>query len=165
MSVVRLPVPLLRQIAGAAEAAYPRECCGLIAGTGDTEAGIDVTRAVVAANVHPDGGHDRFEVDPQARFDLMRELGEIGGRPPSAERLVGHYHSHPDHLATPSATDLACAFEPNLVWLIVGVDGGAATAVTAHLLDADAGRFRQIPLRRPDGGPHDIAPDPGPATA
>lgn len=143
----------------AAETAYPLECCGLLAGASGAAGRRTVTRVVESDNVHPTGGRDRFEVDPKVRFELMRELGEIGERPAGPERLIGHYHSHPDHPPMPSATDLASAFEPELVWIIIGLKDGRARQVAAHVLDENAGAFRQIPLRGPSGAPYAVAPD------
>jgi len=143
----------------AAETAYPLECCGLLAGIHETPDSRRVTRVVPSANVHPTGGRDRFEVDPQVRFDLMRDLGEIGDRPAGPERLIGHYHSHPDHPPLPSRTDLDAAFEPDLAWIIIGLRDGQARQVAAHILDPDAGAFRQIPLRGTNGAPYAVAPD------
>lgn len=136
-----IPRPLLDQMAQSAEHAYPEECCGLLIGHGDDATGIAVTRVAASRNVAEGRQRDRFEVDPRLRFDLMRALE--GG----SERIVGHYHSHPDHPARPSAHDSEMAWEPDLVWLIVSVANGRADEITAHMFDPDAGRFREIPLQ------------------
>ena len=128
----------LKQIADAAEAAYPVECCGLLIGTGRRD--LRVTRVVASPNLAA-GRNDRFEVDPALRLRLMRELGD------GPERLIGHYHSHPDHPAEPSAIDLAMAFEPELVWLIVAVEAGQAIQMAAHRPDPAGRRFRPVRLR------------------
>jgi [CysO sulfur-carrier protein]-S-L-cysteine hydrolase len=122
--VIVVPEAGIAGIVAAAEAAYPRECCGLLAGR-TTPGGILVTRVVASRNTADGDQRDRFEVDPQVRFDLMRALEG------SDERLVGHYHSHPDHPAIPSATDRRMAHEPDLVWLITAVAAGRATATRA----------------------------------
>ncbi len=137
--MLEIPAHLLRRVVDAAEAAYPAECCGLLAGTGAR--GLRVTRVVPAANLLAAERADRFEVDPAARLALMRELGD------GPERLIGHYHSHPDQPPEPSATDLAMAWEPELVWLITAVCAGQAIATTAHRLDPARGRFRPLRLR------------------
>ncbi|OFX10626.1 MAG: hypothetical protein A2516_07735 [Alphaproteobacteria bacterium RIFOXYD12_FULL_60_8] len=98
-----------------AEAAYPAECCGLLLGREE-----QITAVIPAANLRACEGNDMFEVDPQVRFEVER------GARAGGDRLIGHYHSHPDHPAQPSATDRAMAFEPNLIWLIVPVAGGSA---------------------------------------
>lgn len=138
--MLALPAPLLRQIADAAEAAWPEECCGLLVGRGRRVA--RVTRIAPSPNLAAGSG-DRFEIDPGLRFRLMRELAAAGGD----ERILGHYHSHPDHPAEPSARDLAMALEPDLLWLIVAVSGGQVIHAAAHRLDPAAGRFRPVALR------------------
>lgn len=131
---------LMEQITKAAQDAYPDECCGLLAGTGDIDSEIVVTRVQPSRNVSPEGTRDRFEVDPKVRFDLMRELED------GPERIVGHYHSHPDHPPEPSEHDLKMAFEPDLLWLIVGVEEGRAVTTTAHRVDAEATAFHEVSL-------------------
>lgn len=144
--MIRVPEPIVRTIEAAAEAAYPDECCGLLIGR-DIEAGaIVVTNVAPSANVAAGNHADSFEVDPQVRFDVMRRLDVKNEKGGAAERIVGHYHSHPDHPPEPSARDLEMAYEPDLVWVIVAVDKGRAAAMRAHRLDEAAGRFREIEL-------------------
>jgi proteasome lid subunit RPN8/RPN11 len=136
----------LRQIADAAEAAYPGECCGLLVGVQHKNGVHEVKRVTPSRNLGK--APDRFEIDPQLWVDVTR--AHRGG----AMRVVGLYHSHPDGPAQPSAIDLEAAWGEELVWLIVAVDGkgGAAQAVhvTAHLLDHGGRQFREIPLRTGD---------------
>ena len=137
--MIRLTRDHMRQIADAAEAAYPKECCGLLVGRDGDGDGLEVREIHPSANLAP-GGHDRFEVDPGLRFDLQRRLR--GG----PDRVIGLYHSQPDHPARPSRTDLKEAWEPELVWLIVAVERGHAIHTTAHRLVADGSRFEEIAL-------------------
>ncbi|MEE2761705.1 MAG: M67 family metallopeptidase [Pseudomonadota bacterium] len=131
-----------RRILDLAAAAYPAECCGLLVGV-ESEAGDwTVTRLVPAANVAPEepshSARDRFEVDPQIRIDLERELRD------QEENVIGHYHSHPDYPAVPSATDLAKAYEPSLCWVIASVMTGKASELAAFRLFED--RFVSVAL-------------------
>lgn len=105
------------------------EVCGLLLG-GDT-----IGIAVPARNVHPDPTR-HFEIDPAALFAAIR--AERAGGP----ALIGYYHSHPNGLAEPSATDRASAAPDGRLWLIVA--GDAVTAWRAGVngfdpveLDAD----------------------------
>jgi proteasome lid subunit RPN8/RPN11 len=138
--VILLPAPLLRRIEAAARAAYPEECCGLLIGCREPEGRVRVTRIAESVNVAPPPHRDRFEVDPALRFSLMRGLRGSG------EEIVGHYHSHPDGPARPSARDAAQAYEPELVWLVVAVVGDRSTATTAWLYDPAIAAFRPVPL-------------------
>jgi proteasome lid subunit RPN8/RPN11 len=139
--VIEIGSRQLSQIARAAEAAYPEECCGLLVGEGGEGGGWRLSRVEASANVAEGDRRRRFEVDPRLLIRLHRELR--GG----AERVIGVYHSHPDHPAEPSAHDLKRALEPGLVWLITSVVDGRAGDTTAHVLAADGGRFDPIALR------------------
>lgn len=135
----------LLDITREAVSAYPDECCGLLVGRrGDSE--TTVTRVVPSPNLALDDSgkarrRDRFEVDPEIRFKVMRECEGTN------EDIVGHYHSHPDHPPKPSPYDLEMALEPELIWLIVAVEKGAAGEVTAYRFDERARTFREVPLR------------------
>jgi proteasome lid subunit RPN8/RPN11 len=106
----------------AAESAYPRECCGLLIGNGADR--ILVTEIHASANVAEEPTH-RFEIDPQLQFDLLRAVRGTG------ERVVGHFHSHPNGAATLSRHDLEMAHDPEAVWLLIPVaaSGRAETPV------------------------------------
>jgi len=123
-SALILPASVRAVILDHVRAGWPREACGLLSGRDTSEGAILVEAAHPTANVDASGRPDRFEVDPAARFALMRELR--GG--PS--RLVGHFHSHPGTAPTPSETDRRAAFEPDLAWLIVGLSGAQDAAPT-----------------------------------
>jgi proteasome lid subunit RPN8/RPN11 len=140
--MIQLSPSALHKITDAAEKAYPDECCGLLAGWRHSDNALSVSRVVASCNVAAGKTHDSFEVDPQVRFDLMRELDEAGGE----EEIIGHYHSHPNHPAEPSARDLAMAYEPDLIWVIVALQDGRATETTAHALAPDGSQFQRIPL-------------------
>jgi proteasome lid subunit RPN8/RPN11 len=62
---------------------------------------------------------DRFEIDPALQFHWQRHLRG------TAESVIGHYHSHPKGPAAPSATDIAEANDPALLWLITSLAGEA----------------------------------------
>jgi proteasome lid subunit RPN8/RPN11 len=138
--VIVLCRSLLGRIVDAAEAAYPEECCGLLVGQMEELGIFRVSRAEASRNLAAAGRHMHFEVDPQLRFDLMRDLA--GGD----QRIIGHYHSHPDHPAEPSDRDLEMAWEPLLAWLIIAVENGKAVQTAAFLLDKENHLWRQIGL-------------------
>ena len=60
----------------------------------------------------------RFEIDPQERIHIERELRD------TKEKVIGHFHSHPNNTSLPSKTDIEMAFEPQLLWLIVSIVDG-----------------------------------------
>jgi proteasome lid subunit RPN8/RPN11 len=123
---VRIRREILQVLLDAAAAAPDREVCGLLFGSSE---GIDSAEA--AENVAERPG-DSFEIDPRVLFAALR-AERAGG-----ERLIGHYHSHPNGRAEPSPRDLAAA-EPGKLWLIIG--GGIA-----RLWIMENGGFRELQL-------------------
>jgi len=130
----------LAAIEDGARAAWPAEACGLLIGGGDGRR-LVVDAVLPAANLRADTS-DRFELDPRVRLAAEKSCRGTG------RRVLGHWHSHPNGRARPSATDLAMAFEPELVWLIVAATGPDAPCRSrAFRPDPTAGRFRPIALR------------------
>ncbi len=82
---------------------YPDEICGVLVGNSsgvDLAACREVRVAVRARNIETVRRNDRYQLDPadMARASaLAREQGL---------EIVGFYHSHPDHPAVASVTDL-----------------------------------------------------------
>jgi proteasome lid subunit RPN8/RPN11 len=109
-----------------AEAAPCRETCGLLFGSADR-----IYRAQPVENV-AFRAEDTFEIDPRALFAALR-AERAGG-----DKLIGHYHSHPNGSAEPSPRDLAAA-EVGKLWLILG--GGIA-----RLWIMENGGFRELQL-------------------
>lgn len=96
--------------------AYPHECCGVLIGRieGDSRVALEAART---GNLNVQRAHDRFELDPK---DYMR--ADLEARKRGLD-IIGVYHSHPDHPARPSETDLAAAWE-GYSYVIVAVNKG-----------------------------------------
>lgn len=109
------------------EETYPHECCGVLLGQmdGDTRT---VTSAARAGNTRTDSAHNRYNIDPK---DLIRIQREGRGR---GEDIVGFYHSHPDHPAQWSQTDLAEAHWFGCSYVITGVEKGKAKTTNSFEL-------------------------------
>jgi proteasome lid subunit RPN8/RPN11 len=108
----------------AARAAYPEECCGLIVGDRDSGA-VTVVDLVPAANV-AERPREGFAVDPQVQFDVLRRSRA------AARHVIGHYHSHPNGSAILSDRDLAMAFDPGAVWIVIPVTAAGPGAPAAY---------------------------------
>ena len=138
--VISLSEQQFKIIQATAEAAYPAECCGLLAGNILAENHI-VKRVIPSPNIVADQAKDRFEIDPQIHINLERELRG------SLDQIIGHYHSHPDHPPVPSETDLKMAYGPILIWLIAAVDKGKFVDLKAHQINETKQHFEEIALR------------------
>lgn len=148
MTSLEIEADVLWRVRRAAESAYPEECCGFLLGR-RRSGGVRVTAERPEPNVAPaEERGRRFLVEPRAllrmvRRDRGRRRTEAGSDTPAAKRdggtdeLVGFYHSHPDHDARLSPTDLEYAGSwPRTVWLIVPVAGGEAGAERAWWIPA-----------------------------
>lgn len=105
------------------EATYPDECCGVLLGHVD-EGVTMIVDAVRAGNIRTDSAHDRYQIAPQELIRIQREARQQG------LDIVGFYHSHPDHPAQWSKTDLAEAHWFGCSYVITSVvsDGAGETA-------------------------------------
>jgi len=137
--MITLGADQLAAIEGAAAAAFPSECCGLLVGCVGTGGAVEVSRIVPSPNLAKAPAR-RFEIDPQLWFELGKALE--GG----CERIVGLYHSHPGGGAAPSRTDRDSAWEPDQVWLITAVVEGQANQTRAFLFEDMERGFREIRL-------------------
>jgi proteasome lid subunit RPN8/RPN11 len=138
--VLRLPAGLATAIRDAAARAFPNECCGLIEGI-DTGEGWQAFAIHEAANLS-ENPRQKFLVDPQLQFDLLRRLRG------SARRIVGCFHSHPVGSAEPSATDRSEASESDFLYVIAaGGDGEREKfQLQAFVFDAQARAFLNVLL-------------------
>jgi proteasome lid subunit RPN8/RPN11 len=114
------------QIRRHAEAAYPNECCGVLLGgwAGEIRTILE-TVSVENVSANP---QNHYEISSP---DLINILSHARS---AALEILGFYHSHPDHPAQPSATDLAEAHWIACSYLITSVRYGAAETTNSFLL-------------------------------
>lgn len=140
---LRLPPNVARAIDARAREHYPHEACGLLVGRCG-EHGVLVTRAEEARNLAVDRLADRYRLDP----DDFRAADEAARR--DGLDIVGIWHSHPDHPARPSATDLRAAW-PGYSYLIVSVSAAGITERRSWRLDGKTFIEQEIELGASDG--------------
>jgi proteasome lid subunit RPN8/RPN11 len=70
----------------------------------------------------------RYEIDPRELLRIQRDARENG------QEIVGFYHSHPDHPATWSQTDLQEAHWIGCSYVIVSVPEGVSAEVRSFRL-------------------------------
>ena len=110
------------------EEAYPEESCGVLAGK-FRDGGSAAVSAIRCDNTRRDSAHNRYAIDPKELIKIQRE---IRGR---ELEIVGFYHSHPDHPAEWSSTDLAEAHWVGCSYVITRVAGGAAAETRSFRLE------------------------------
>jgi proteasome lid subunit RPN8/RPN11 len=109
------------------EETYPHECCGVLLGQMSDDART-VTSIARCGNTREDSPHNRYNIDPRELIKIQRE-GRARG-----EDIVGFYHSHPDHPAEWSPTDLAEAHWFGCSYVITSVEKGKAAVTNSFEL-------------------------------
>jgi proteasome lid subunit RPN8/RPN11 len=109
------------------EETYPHECCGVLLGQmeGDTRT---VTSTARCGNTRTDSPQNRYHIDPK---ELVRIQRLARGRD---EDIIGFYHSHPDHPAQWSKTDLEEAHWIGCSYVITRVAAGKADVTNSFEL-------------------------------
>jgi len=126
-TMLRLTPAIYKALRSHGEETYPNECCGVLLGRFE-DGGNSVEGAARAANTRTDSAHNRYGIAPQELVRIQRQGREQGWD------IVGFYHSHPDHPAQWSNTDLAEAHWLGCSYVITSVAGGAATQTNSFLL-------------------------------
>ena len=145
MSLLRVPRRVYEELRAHGEETYPHECCGALLGRpisaqpipgqtilGPTSAeGWLVHSAVRAGNTRTDSAHNRYQIAPAELVRIEREARRQG------LQIAGFYHSHPDHPAQWSLTDLSEAHWLGCSYVITAVAKGKATVTNSfHLAGA-----------------------------
>ena len=113
------------------QAEYPHEGCGLVSGKGKTAKHIYEIDNILNSRT-------AYEMDPLQQVQTMLAIEA------SAEDLIAIYHSHPEGPAHPSATDVAQAYYPEAIYLIVSLLNRAEPGISGFWLDEAS--IDEVPL-------------------
>lgn len=133
---VRLAPAVHETIRREAARAYPHEGCGALLGP---EPDV-VLETLPLANEESASPRTRFVVSPLDYLSVEEQADARG------LKLLGFWHSHPDHPARPSATDREYAW-PGLLTLVIAVERGEPAEITAWDVDGAQSPFRRRELR------------------
>jgi proteasome lid subunit RPN8/RPN11 len=132
---IHLAAKALAAIRAEAARAYPHEGCGALLGPSEHE----VRESLPLPNDEEGSPRTRFRVSPRD-YIAVEETAEARGL-----RLVGFWHSHPDHPARPSPTDRRYAWV-GLLTVVVRVEKGEPREVTAWEISGPEEPFRELSL-------------------
>ena len=141
--MLRIPQQEYEAIRRHGEETYPHECCGVLLGTADGDERV-VTSSARCGNTRVDSPHNRYHIDPKELVRIQREGRERG------EDIVGFYHSHPDHPALWSPTDLEEAHWLGCSYVITSVTKGKADLTNSFELAGNGEsqkKFLDEPIR------------------
>jgi len=109
------------------EQTYPHECCGALLGRPSSEGWL-IDSAIRAGNIRTDSAHNRYQIAPVELVKIERQARSSG------LEIAGFYHSHPDHPAQWSSTDLVEAHWLGCSYVITEVAQGKAAITNSFLL-------------------------------
>ncbi len=128
----------LKQMKSHLEQTYPHEGCGVMLGKNDV-----VTMIHRGTNIRQDRQEDRFLLAPSDIMDAEKLAKQ------NSIEIVGFYHSHPDHPAKPSTTDLESAWE-GYHYLITSINKGRMEDIGVFRLPEQGNNFVQETLKIED---------------
>jgi len=154
VSALRLSKAVYDAIRAHGEETYPHECCGALLGRpthegcpGGCPNGWSIEASVKAGNARTDSAHNRYRISPRELVKIERESRLRG------LSIAGFYHSHPDHPAQWSQTDLAEAHWLGCSYVITAVENGKAEATNSFRLAGETEenkRFEAEPIEVKD---------------
>ncbi len=131
--MLKIPAPALEELRRHGEQTYPHECCGVL--LGESDGGVRAVRQVARCqNTRTDSPANRYHIDPRELLRIQREARE------RELEIIGFYHSHPDHPARWSSTDLAEAHWIGCSYVITSVEQGRAAQTNSFELTGEEDR-------------------------
>jgi len=133
---LEIGIKQLKFIENQGEIGYPSECCGLMAGHKNGESWV-VKKVIPLKNEQIESSNKAYKMNPKERNQAEMALEREG------LNLVGFYHSHPDHEAYFSKTDLENSEEfqfgepwmaPAYAYWVVSVKKGQSGAYRAFII-------------------------------
>ena len=95
-----------REIVAHVEAGRPNEACGLLGGEGGVVRKVYPAENILHSPVE-------YQMDPKRQVEIMLEIEASGWE------LNGIYHSHPGGPPVPSPADVAQAYYPDSIYVIL----------------------------------------------
>ena len=106
--ILVLKRPFTQKILTHAQSEYPLEACGFFSGSD----GVVMSQHSIRNRLQSETEYEMEPTEMLAAFLAMEERGE---------ELIAIYHSHPQGPAQPSSTDIAQAYYPDAVQIIVSL--------------------------------------------
>jgi proteasome lid subunit RPN8/RPN11 len=131
MLKLEIPTYIFRHMLERARTEAPIEACGILAGSdGKVEKLYEMTNA--------DQRSDHFMMEPEEQFAAVKDIRSAG------LELLAIYHSHPETPARPSVEDIRLALTPNVIYLIVALQGTSGPVVKGFQIEE--GTITDVPL-------------------
>ena len=94
---------------------YPKEACGLLAGSARPARGLERFVAQVYPMTNVEDSPIGYSMDPKEQLAMEKQMRQRG------QRLIGLYHSHTASAAYPSSVDVSLAISPELLYVLISL--------------------------------------------
>jgi proteasome lid subunit RPN8/RPN11 len=129
--VLSMKRPLFQAMLAHLQANYPLEACGILAGKGNQALRLYAIDNILASPV-------AYEMDPRQQLQAMIELEDDG------LEMVAVFHSHPTGPERPSPTDVAQAYYPDCIYVIVSLADQERPVVRGFRIEN--GRYHEVAI-------------------
>ncbi|MBF0611923.1 MAG: M67 family metallopeptidase [Magnetococcales bacterium] len=119
-----IPRSIINKMFSHAQRSLPRECVGLLSGSGQT-----VSHWHPLVNIAE--GEHTFLAEPAGQIAAFRTIREEG------RQLLAIYHSHPHASTNPSSRDLAELYYPDALQVIIAMNTEGRMEMACFLLEGD----------------------------
>ncbi len=142
-AVLYIKPELMSQMVAQARAGAPLETCGILGG----RQGQALAAYPMANELH---SPVRYRADPQELLSAFLDIESRGWE------IVGIYHSHPAGPAVPSATDIAEAYYPEAVYIIISLAQQPPSVRGFKIIDGQVGQASIVVLPQEHEGAKDL---------
>ena len=131
MLKLEIPTYIFEQMVAQAKTLAPLEVCGILAGS-DSK----VEKLYKMTNV--DNSSTHFMMEPKEQFATVKDIRSAG------LEMLAIYHSHSETPARPSVEDIRLALTPNVIYLIVALQGTNGPVVKGFQIEE--GTITDVPV-------------------
>lgn len=129
--ILRIERPFLEAVLALVQAQYPYEACGILAGSANRVRRVYAIDNVLRSPV-------AYEMDARQQLAAMLDLENRGWE------MLALFHSHPTGPERPSPTDVAQAYYPESITIIVSLADRESPVVRGFRIEN--GRYHEITL-------------------
>lgn len=109
--MLKIPLKIYEDMIAHAKEDFPLECCGILGGKDKDN---EITNSYRIKNI--DESKVTYLMDPKEQIKVFKDMRT------NLIELKAIYHSHPNHPAYPSQTDVRLAYYPEAVYIIISIN-------------------------------------------
>ena len=120
--MLHMSTPLYEQVIAHCESQYPKEACGILAGTSEMVAQVYPMRNVEESPIG-------YSMDPKEQLQVEKQMRS------HSQHLIGIYHSHTASDAYPSSVDVGLSLGPEIAYVLVSLKDRQRPVLKSYRID------------------------------